>query len=81
MKSEKLKFVNVSRSHNANEGCVKKLSDFHTFCHTRCLDIETSMQKFYRIMKEAATFVGKVYSNLMNSKIFYSPHTTCDLVC
>jgi hypothetical protein len=41
-------------------GYGKKLSKFHTFCHIRCLQIETSPKKFHRVAKYVVRFVDEV---------------------
>jgi hypothetical protein len=55
--------------------CGKKLSGLRIFCHARCLQTQTSLKKFPRVMKEAARFVGKVMFNLKFEFNFFStPH-------
>jgi hypothetical protein len=40
------------------EAVVKKMSQFRTFCHPWCLEIETSSKKLHRVKKD--DFAGKL---------------------
>jgi hypothetical protein len=43
---------------------VVKMSGVCTFYHAWCLETQTSLYKFYRVIKEANRFVGKVMFRL-----------------